>query len=40
MFCTVFSMGFEIDVGSWEVDIAEAKWQQYFAEAGNLTEIK
>ena len=34
----VFSIGFEVDVESWEVDVA--KCQQYFAETGNLTELK
>ena len=35
----VFSVGFEVDVGSWEVDVTEAKCQQHFAEAGNLREV-
>lgn len=34
----VFSICFEVDVGSWEVDVA--KCQQYFAETENLTELK
>lgn len=36
----VFSIGFEVDVGSWEGDIAEAKCWQHFAGTGNLTEFK
>ena len=35
---TVFSIGFEVDIGSWEVDVAEAKCQQHFAETETLTE--
>ena len=27
----VFSIRFEVNVGSWEVDVAEAKCQQHFA---------
>ena len=38
-FETVFSVGFEVDVGSWEVDGTEAKCQEHFAEAGNLREV-
>ena len=34
----VFSVGFEVDIGSWEVDVAEAKCQRHFAETGTLTE--
>ena len=33
----MFSIGFEVDIGSGEVDITEAKCQQHFAETGNLT---
>lgn len=33
-------MGFEVDVGSSEGDIAEAKCLQHFAVTGNLTEFK
>lgn len=36
----MFSIGFEVDVGSSEGDIAEAKCQQCFAVTGNLTEFK
>ena len=36
----VFSIDFEVDVGLWQVDVAEAKCQQYSAETGNLTELK
>ena len=36
---SVFSVGFEVDVGSWEVDVTEAKCQQHFAEVGNLKEV-
>ena len=36
---TVFSIDFEVDVGLWQVDVAEAKCQQYSAETGNLTEL-
>ena len=36
----VFSIGFEVDIGSWEVDVAKAKCQQHFAETGTLTELK
>ena len=32
----VFSTGFEVDIGSWEVDVAEAKCQQHFTETGIL----
>ena len=32
----VFSIGFEVDVGSLEEDIAEAKCLQHFAEIRNL----
>ena len=36
----VFSIGFEADIGSWEVEVAEAfKYQQHFAETGNWTEL-
>ena len=34
----VFSIGFEVNIGSWEVDVAEAKCQQNFAETETLTE--
>ena len=36
----MFSIAFEVDVGSWGVHIAKAKCQQHFAETGNLTELK
>ena len=33
----VFSVSSEVDAGSWEVDVAEERCQQHFAETGNLT---
>lgn len=36
----VFSVGFEVDTGSWEGDVAKVKCQQHFADTGNLTELK
>ena len=36
---SVFSIGFEVHVGSWEVDVPKAKCKQHFAETGNLTEL-
>ena len=29
---SVLSIGFEVDIGSWEVHIAKAERQQHFAE--------
>ena len=37
---TVFSVGFEVNDASWEIEDAEAKCQQHFAKTGNLTELK
>ena len=37
---SVFSIGFEVDVGSWEIDVIEANCQQYFSETGTSTELK
>ena len=36
----MFSIDFQLDIGSWQVDVAEEKCQQHFAETGTLTEIK
>ena len=36
----MFPIGFEVDVGLWEVDVAEAVCQQHSAVTGNLTELK
>ena len=36
----VFSIGLEVDIGYWEVDVTEAKCQQHFAETGTLRQLK
>ena len=35
----MFSIGFEVGVWFWEVGVAEAKYEQHFAETENLTEL-
>jgi len=37
---SMFSIGFEEDVGSWELDVTEANCQQHFSETGTSTELK
>lgn len=36
----MFSRGIEVDAGSREVELTEAKRQLHFAETGNLTKLK
>ena len=36
----VFSIGLEVDVQSWDVDVPEAKCQQHFAKTWTLPELK
>lgn len=33
---SVFSIDFEVDIGSWKVDVAETKYQQHFAETQGI----
>ena len=36
----MFSIGFKVVVGSWKVEVVEAKCQQHFAATENLTMLK
>ena len=36
----MFSIGYEVDIGPWEAEVAEAQYyQHHFAESGNLTNL-
>lgn len=36
----MFSIDFQVDIGCYQVDIAEEKWQQHFVEIGTQTKLK
>lgn len=41
--CTIFpmfSIDFQVDVGSWDIDVEKTKCQQHIAETRTLTELK